>query len=57
MSKLHAQEVLINQRVGTFLLRFSETETGGISVAWVTQDANGQFTDCIYTIPVADNQG
>lgn len=42
MSKLRAQEVLIGQRVGTFLLRFSETETGGISVAWVTQDANGE---------------
>ncbi|KAI6645743.1 Abhydrolase domain-containing protein 16A [Oopsacas minuta] len=41
MGKLHAQEILINQRVGTFLLRFSETETGGISVAWVTEDANG----------------
>ncbi|XP_064643475.1 signal transducer and activator of transcription 5A-like isoform X2 [Lineus longissimus] len=33
-----AQDVLIRQPKGTFLLRFSDSEVGGVTIAWVADD-------------------
>ena len=36
MQKADAEKMLLQCASGTFLIRFSEGEPGGISVAWVT---------------------
>ena len=36
MQKTDAEKMLLQCASGTFLIRFSEGEPGGISVAWVT---------------------
>ncbi len=36
MQKAEAEKLLHQSPVGTFLIRFSDGEPGGISVAWVT---------------------
>lgn len=36
MQKAEAERLLLACSPGTFLIRFSEGEPGGISVAWVT---------------------
>ncbi|XP_021373929.1 signal transducer and activator of transcription 5B-like [Mizuhopecten yessoensis] len=38
ISKNSAQEWLMTKPNGTFLLRFSDSETGGITIAWVADD-------------------
>lgn len=38
VSKNSAQEWLLTKPNGTFLLRFSDSETGGITIAWVADD-------------------
>ncbi|XP_033732958.1 signal transducer and activator of transcription 5B-like isoform X3 [Pecten maximus] len=38
VSKNSAQEWLMTKPNGTFLLRFSDSETGGITIAWVADD-------------------
>jgi len=38
ITKKDAETLLIHKNVGTFLLRFSDSEIGGISVAWVGED-------------------
>lgn len=38
ISKKDAETTLITKAPGTFLLRFSDSEIGGISVAWVGED-------------------
>ena len=35
MDKSEAQQLLTQTQPGTFLVRFSETEAGGVSVTWV----------------------
>ena len=40
VSKTQAQEMLLNKCNGTFLLRFSDSELGGITIAWVADDPN-----------------
>ena len=41
VSKQQAQEWLMRSQSGTFLLRFSDSELGGITIAWVAEDAKG----------------
>jgi hypothetical protein len=38
VSKQQAQEWLMRSPSGTFLLRFSDSELGGITIAWVAED-------------------
>jgi len=38
VSKQLAQEWLMRSPSGTFLLRFSDSELGGITIAWVAED-------------------
>ncbi|KAK2180532.1 hypothetical protein NP493_439g02027 [Ridgeia piscesae] len=40
VSKQQAQEWLMGRPSGTFLLRFSDSEIGGITIAWVAEDPN-----------------
>lgn len=40
VSKQQAQEWLTRSPSGTFLLRFSDSELGGITIAWVAEDPN-----------------
>lgn len=40
VSKSQAQDMLLSKPAGTFLLRFSDSETGGITIAWVAEDSN-----------------
>lgn len=40
VSKQLAQEWLMRSPNGTFLLRFSDSELGGITIAWVAEDSN-----------------
>ncbi|EDO42973.1 predicted protein [Nematostella vectensis] len=42
LSKQQAQDMLINSEFGTFLLRFSDNELGGVSVAYTAQAENGE---------------
>lgn len=37
MQKLEAEKMLLSCAPGTFLIRFSEGDPGGVSVAWVTE--------------------
>lgn len=34
VNKQQAHDMLVNKRDGTFLLRFSDSEIGGITIAW-----------------------
>lgn len=38
IGKSEAQEWLMSKENGTFLLRFSDSEIGGITIAWVAED-------------------
>ena len=40
MQKTDAEKMLLQCASGTFLIRFSEGEPGGISVAWVTGEGD-----------------
>jgi signal transducer and activator of transcription 5B len=42
VSKQQAQEWLMRSQSGTFLLRFSDSELGGITIAWMAEDAKGE---------------
>eukprot|EP00127_Corallochytrium_limacisporum_P005000 Clim_evm23s196 gene=Clim_evmTU23s196 len=42
IGKQHAQDLLLQCQPGTFILRFSDSEIGGMSVAWVSQNEDGQ---------------
>lgn len=39
--KKQAEEMLLKCPIGTFLLRFSDSELGGITIAWVGQGSDG----------------
>ena len=41
ISKQKAQDWLLMRPTGTFLLRFSDSEIGGITIAWVSDDNLG----------------
>ncbi|XP_038076621.1 signal transducer and activator of transcription 5A-like isoform X3 [Patiria miniata] len=38
ITKEHAQELLLTKQTGTFLLRFSDSKLGAISITWVNED-------------------
>ena len=38
MQKLEAEKMLLSCAPGTFLIRFSEGDPGGVSIAWVRED-------------------
>lgn len=42
VSKLQAQEWLNQKPIGTFLLRFSDSECGGITIAWIAESNTHQ---------------
>ena len=44
MQKADAEKMLLQCASGTFLIRFSEGEPGGISVAWVTGELTRLYT-------------
>lgn len=48
MNKQQAQDMLMSKPNGTFLLRFSDSEIGGITIAWVAENPNkgGIFSAC-----------
>ena len=41
IDKQEAQQKLLQKPNGTFLLRFSDSEIGGITIAWVNEDSQG----------------
>lgn len=38
VNKQQAQDMLLSKPNGTFLLRFSDSEIGGITIAWVAEN-------------------
>lgn len=40
VNKQQAQDMLMSKPNGTFLLRFSDSEIGGITIAWVAENPN-----------------
>ena len=42
VTKQQTQELLQSRPPGTFLLRFSDSEVGGVTVAWVTDNDQGE---------------
>ncbi|TUD02851.1 Signal transducer and activator of transcription 5B [Bagarius yarrelli] len=40
LNKQQAQDMLLSKPNGTFLLRFSDSEIGGITIAWVAENPN-----------------
>ncbi|XP_018583075.1 signal transducer and activator of transcription 5B-like isoform X3 [Scleropages formosus] len=56
VNKQQAQDMLMSKPNGTFLLRFSDSEIGGITIAWVAENPNKAesvtsttFCSCILT--------
>lgn len=49
VSKQLAQEWLMRSPSGTFLLRFSDSELGGITIAWVAEDTKSNIRSSIVT--------
>lgn len=41
VGKKQAEEMLLQRPTGTFLLRYSDSELGGVTIAWVTDDGTG----------------
>lgn len=46
VNKQQAQDMLMSKPNGTFLLRFSDSEIGGITIAWVAENPNKSGTEC-----------
>lgn len=46
LNKQQAQDMLLSKPNGTFLLRFSDSEIGGITIAWVAENPNKQGKHC-----------
>ena len=44
MDKTEAQNVLLQVQPGTFLIRFSDSEAGGVSVTWVAGEQHHTIT-------------
>lgn len=44
VNKQQAQDMLMSKPNGTFLLRFSDSEIGGITIAWVAENPNKSGT-------------
>lgn len=38
VGRRQAEEMLKNSKSGTFLLRFSDSELGGVTIAWMYED-------------------
>jgi len=54
VDKQNAQNLLMNKQVGAFLLRFSDSELGGISITFKTQDESGVRVDSLYPFSKKD---
>lgn len=50
LNKQQAQDMLLSKPNGTFLLRFSDSEIGGITIAWVAENPNKQGKDCLVLV-------
>uniref|UniRef100_A0A4W5NQ92 Signal transducer and activator of transcription n=1 Tax=Hucho hucho TaxID=62062 RepID=A0A4W5NQ92_9TELE len=48
VNKQQAQDMLMSKPNGTFLLRFSDSEIGGITIAWVAENPNKAGTVLYY---------
>lgn len=48
VNKQQAQDMLMSKPNGTFLLRFSDSEIGGITIAWVAENPNKAGTTCCH---------
>lgn len=46
VNKQQAQDMLMSKPNGTFLLRFSDSEIGGITIAWVAENPNKAGMTC-----------
>lgn len=48
VNKQQAQDMLMSKPNGTFLLRFSDSEIGGITIAWVAENPNKPGTKLLH---------
>lgn len=51
VNKQQAQDMLMSKPNGTFLLRFSDSEIGGITIAWVAENPNKAGMTCKCVLP------
>ncbi|XP_033625376.1 signal transducer and activator of transcription 5B-like isoform X2 [Asterias rubens] len=51
--KEQAQELLLTKQTGTFLLRFSDSKIGAISITWVNEDPNTGERQVLNLLPFA----
>lgn len=56
ITKTGTSEMLSECEVGTFILRFSESVLGGVSVAWVDNDSTGYGKVVNMTVPFTANE-
>ncbi|CAG5912326.1 unnamed protein product [Menidia menidia] len=50
VNKQQAQDMLLSRPNGTFLLRFSDSEIGGITIAWVADNPNKQGERLVWNL-------
>uniref|UniRef100_A0A3B3XI13 Signal transducer and activator of transcription n=1 Tax=Poecilia mexicana TaxID=48701 RepID=A0A3B3XI13_9TELE len=50
VNKQQAQDMLMSKPNGTFLLRFSDSEIGGITIAWVAENPNKQGERLVWNL-------
>ncbi|KAF3854095.1 hypothetical protein F7725_014783 [Dissostichus mawsoni] len=50
VNKQQAQDMLLSKPNGTFLLRFSDSEIGGITIAWVAENPNKQGERLVWNL-------
>ncbi|XP_061565284.1 signal transducer and activator of transcription 5B-like isoform X1 [Cololabis saira] len=50
VNKQQAQDLLLSKPNGTFLLRFSDSEIGGITIAWVAENPNKQGERMVWNL-------
>ena len=56
VTKQQAQELLQTRPPGTFLLRFSDSEVGGVTVAWVAENDQGEKLCIVQMLCVTGTQ-
>lgn len=51
VGRKQAEEMLLKKSTGTFLLRFSDSELGGVTIAWVAEGQEGPQQECYMIQP------
>lgn len=49
VGRRQAEEMLKNSKSGTFLLRFSDSELGGVTIAWMYEDVTKRMLFALFT--------